>query len=73
MDGLLSGSAATAKDRKTSWRKTTGTLIFDKDAGHRILLPGETTQRSKLHSHGGSDEAGAKLGRNAWRAIRRLL
>lgn len=46
------------------------TLIFDKDAGHRILLPGETTQRSKLHAHGGSDEADAKLGQNAWRAIR---
>ncbi|UXS45923.1 acyl-CoA thioester hydrolase/BAAT C-terminal domain-containing protein [Agrobacterium tumefaciens] len=49
------------------------TLIFDKDAGHRILLPGETTQRSKLHAHGGSDEADAKLGQNAWRAIRELL
>ncbi|MGN7827769.1 acyl-CoA thioester hydrolase/BAAT C-terminal domain-containing protein [Agrobacterium radiobacter] len=48
------------------------TLIFDKDAGHRILLPGETT-RSKLHARGGTDEADAKLGRNAWRAIRELL
>ena len=48
-------------------------LILDPDAGHRILLPGETTPRSSLHAHGGSDEADARLGLAAWAAIARTL
>lgn len=48
-------------------------LIFDQRAGHRILLPGETTARSKLHSHGGTDESDAMLGQNAWQAIASML
>lgn len=49
------------------------TLIFDQDAGHRILFPGESTQRSSLHSHGGTDEADAELGQRAWQTIEKLL
>lgn len=49
------------------------TLIFDQDAGHRILFPGEVTPRSALHAHGGTDEADVRLGQKAWRAIVALL
>ncbi|WP_052675412.1 acyl-CoA thioester hydrolase/BAAT C-terminal domain-containing protein [Agrobacterium arsenijevicii] len=48
-------------------------LIFDQDAGHRVLFPGETTPRSALHAHGGSDEADARLGQMAWQTIATLL
>ena len=48
-------------------------LVSSPDAGHRILLPGETTPRSTVHAHGGNDEADSKLGRKAWEAIRELL
>jgi acetyl esterase/lipase len=45
------------------------TLLLHPDAGHRILLPGDTTPRSQLHAHGGSDRADIELGEAAWRAI----
>ncbi len=45
------------------------TVLIHPDAGHRILLPGETTPRSQLHAHGGSDQADAELGKAAWDAI----
>jgi pimeloyl-ACP methyl ester carboxylesterase len=48
-------------------------LVLGEDAGHRILLPGETTPRSSLRAHGGSDEADAKLGRLAWEHILEML
>ncbi|WP_052292087.1 acyl-CoA thioester hydrolase/BAAT C-terminal domain-containing protein [Mesorhizobium japonicum] len=48
-------------------------LVSSPDAGHRILLPGETTPRSALHAHGGNDHADARLGRDAWELIRDLL
>ncbi|GAK69475.1 hypothetical protein RRU01S_06_00830 [Agrobacterium rubi TR3 = NBRC 13261] len=48
-------------------------MIFEQYAGHRILLPGEVTARSKLHAHGGTDEADARLGQIAWDAISGLL
>ncbi|TPM27926.1 acyl-CoA thioester hydrolase/BAAT C-terminal domain-containing protein [Mesorhizobium sp. B2-3-4] len=48
-------------------------LVSAPDAGHRILLPGETTPRSTSHAHGGNDRADADLGRQAWRYIRELL
>jgi uncharacterized protein len=51
----------------------TATLIHHPRAGHRLLLPGETTPRSTQHAHGGSDEADAELGRSAWDAISALL
>jgi uncharacterized protein len=49
------------------------TMIFDQDAGHRVLLPGETTPRSTLHAHGGTDEADAMLGQRAWQTIASVL
>jgi acetyl esterase/lipase len=48
-------------------------LVLGEDAGHRILLPGETTPRSSLRAHGGSDEADAQLGRLAWEHILEML
>lgn len=48
-------------------------LVLGEDAGHRILLPGETTPRSSLHAHGGNDEADAKLGQLAWEHIISIL
>ncbi|MEZ2132969.1 MULTISPECIES: acyl-CoA thioester hydrolase/BAAT C-terminal domain-containing protein [unclassified Sinorhizobium] len=48
-------------------------LVYDSDAGHRVLLPGETRPRSSLHAHGGSDEADARLGRVAWKVITQVL
>ncbi len=48
-------------------------LVFEPDAGHRVLFPGETTPRSSLHSHGGNDVADARLGLAAWDAILRTL
>ncbi|WP_245279035.1 acyl-CoA thioester hydrolase/BAAT C-terminal domain-containing protein [Mesorhizobium loti] len=48
-------------------------LVSTPDAGHRILLPGETTPRSASHAHGGNDRADADLGQEAWGCIRKLL
>lgn len=48
-------------------------LVSASDAGHRILLPGETTPRSTAHAHGGNDDADARLGAAAWELIRELL
>ena len=44
-------------------------LLCHPEAGHRVLLPGETTPKSQLHAHGGSDHADAELGEAAWNAI----
>ena len=44
----------------------TARLVVHPDAGHRILLPNETTPRSTLHAHGGSDAADRALGQAAW-------
>ena len=48
-------------------------LITHADAGHRVLLPGETTPRSSAHAHGGSDDADAELGATAWSAIEQCM
>ncbi|MDU0359811.1 acyl-CoA thioester hydrolase/BAAT C-terminal domain-containing protein [Rhizobium sp. 25PS6] len=48
-------------------------LIYDPEAGHRVLLPGETTPKSALHAHGGNDEADARLGKAAWAVITQVL
>lgn len=58
--------------RRTETAKATR-LVAHPDAGHRVLLPGETKPRSSLHAHGGSDEADAALGRAAWTEIIDLL
>ena len=39
------------------------------EAGHRVLLPGETTPRSTRNAHGGSYDADLALGRSAWAAL----
>jgi acetyl esterase/lipase len=57
--------------RKDAGRATH--LVCAPEAGHRILLPGETTPRSRSHAHGGNDHADARLGREAWRYVRQLL
>lgn len=51
----------------------TAQLITDRDAGHRVLLPGEITPRSSMHAHGGNDEADARLGAAAWATIASYL
>jgi uncharacterized protein len=48
-------------------------LLCHPEAGHRILLPGETTARSALHAHGGNDRADSELGNAAWAAIMEAL
>lgn len=49
------------------------TVVIEDDAGHRTLLPGETTPRSVINLHGGTDEADARLGTRAWEAILAML
>jgi dienelactone hydrolase len=66
----LSARAIVARRAESS--KTTS-LVINPDAGHRVLLPGETKPRSSLHAHGGSDEADAALGQAAWDEILRML
>lgn len=44
-------------------------LITHQSAGHRVLLPGETTERSRVNAYGGTDEADRELGCNAWSVI----
>lgn len=58
--------------RRMDAGKTTR-LVSAPDAGHRILLPGENTPRSRSHAHGGNDDADASLGREAWDHVRELL
>lgn len=48
-------------------------VISAGDAGHRVLLPGETTPRSTKHAHGCNDDADAKLGLLAWPYIQQVL
>lgn len=44
-------------------------LVTHAAAGHRVLFPGETTPRSTLNLHGGTDEADRSLGREGWSAV----
>jgi uncharacterized protein len=48
-------------------------LVTHPMAGHRVLLPGETTPRSAVNLHGGTDEADRSLGRDGWSAISEVL
>jgi acetyl esterase/lipase len=48
-------------------------LVTHPEAGHRVLLPSETTARSAVNSHGGNDAADRALGGVAWNAISELL
>ncbi|WJI37261.1 MULTISPECIES: acyl-CoA thioester hydrolase/BAAT C-terminal domain-containing protein [Mesorhizobium] len=67
----LDFAEAIVQRRKDAGKATR--LVSAPDAGHRILLPGETTSRSISHAHGGNDRADADLGREAWGYIRKLL
>ncbi len=60
--------ARSIADRLEAARKSV-TLLIHPGAGHRVLLPTETTPRSSLHAHGGSDQADRELGEWAWDAI----
>jgi pimeloyl-ACP methyl ester carboxylesterase len=48
-------------------------LITHPRAGHRVLLPGETTPPSAVNAYGGNDAADRALGVAAWNAISELL
>lgn len=48
-------------------------LVLRPGAGHRVLLPGETTPKSILNAHGGTDEDDRELGKAAWLEIARLF
>jgi hypothetical protein len=48
-------------------------VVYNALAGHRVLLPGETTPRSTLNLHGGTDFADRALGAAAWRVIAEVL
>ncbi|MGX7875827.1 acyl-CoA thioester hydrolase/BAAT C-terminal domain-containing protein [Mesorhizobium sp. ORM6] len=67
----LDFAEAIVQRRKDAGKATR--LVSVPDAGHRILLPGETTPRSRSHAHGGNDRADADLGQEAWKYIRELL
>lgn len=60
-----------ARRREDSGRPVS--LVVDQEAGHRVLLPGETTPRSSRHAHGGTDVADARLGLMAWAAMEATL
>jgi len=67
----LDFAEAIVRRRKDAGKRTR--LVTAPDAGHRILLPGESTPRSSLHAHGGNDSADASLGSEAWTYTRDLL
>jgi len=74
-DDALWPSATFAKalsDRLKAGGKI-ASLVLHPTAGHRVLMPGETTPRSTVNVHGGTDEADRELGRAAWSEISRLL
>jgi uncharacterized protein len=48
-------------------------LLIHPKAGHRVLLPGETTPRSAVNADGGTDEADRALGLAAWNEIASAL
>ncbi|MEA2726877.1 MAG: uncharacterized protein QOF70_1352 [Acetobacteraceae bacterium] len=64
--------ATSVADRLATFGKT-ARLVLHPEAGHRVLLPGETTPRSALHAHGGNDQADGELGQAAWNAMLPLL
>jgi len=48
-------------------------LVIHAAAGHRVLLPGESTPKSTVNAHGGTDVADRELGRAAWAEIARIF
>jgi hypothetical protein len=50
------------------------TLVTDADAGHRIILPGETPAAGGVRMlRGGTDESDRRLGAAAWGSLKALL
>lgn len=49
------------------------TLVSHPEAGHRVLLPGETPAPPPWLAHGGTPEADAELGARVWPHVQRLL
>jgi uncharacterized protein len=66
---MRSGASARAIVARRAEASKATSLVLNPDAGHRILLPGETKARSSLHARGSNDEAEAALGQAAWREI----
>lgn len=67
------GFAAAITERRTAHGRAT-TVISHPDAGHRLLLPGESPSAGGIRmARGGTAEADAELGRLAWPEISRLL
>jgi uncharacterized protein len=64
---------AEALARRLETHGRAAALVGHPRAGHRVLLPGETTARSRLNLHGGTDEADRELGAAAWAEIARRL
>lgn len=70
-DDQLWPSARFAKNlaQRLSAAGRSATLLTHPQAGHRVLLPGEAAQRSRLNEHGGDDEADATLGSLTWKEL----
>jgi len=50
------------------------TLVLEREAGHRTILPGEkTVARGAAIARGGSATADRRLGEAAWERIRQLM
>lgn len=48
-------------------------IVSHPDAGHRVLLPGETSPAPSHMAHGGSLAADTELGRRLWPHLERLI
>lgn len=75
-DDLVWPSAEQAQaivDRRADYGLAT-TLVLDRAAGHRAILPGETVVTGGVRmARGGSATADRRLGETAWKHIRRLM
>lgn len=61
------------RDRRAAHGLAT-TLVTDRDAGHRAVLPGEPVVAAGARmQRGGTEEADRRLGRAAWAEISRLV
>jgi uncharacterized protein len=49
------------------------TLVSHPEAGHRVVLPGETPPRASHLAHGGTPEADRELGERLWPELLRLV
>jgi dienelactone hydrolase len=68
-----SAAFAEALDVRLNAHGKASSLVIHPAAGHRVLLPGESTPKSTVNAHGGTDEADRELGTAAWAEIARLF